>query len=226
MSVYFSERFVRYGKQLFSEDYSDPITEIFDVEDKTLQGFYKDLSVRQSGPKIWIGPSLPPYVDKGGYVEIRHGDYITMMSRESWFQLNHAWILMLLKYDPKRRFCRERLVAPSDQDSVRGAWLQRFDGQRKVPYDIVAVKAKEGDVFSIVGLGNVHRFFYVEHDTVREERRTFGSALSDARFDSDDDIFSESGYNYGQWEEIGFGQNTNEANEREKDGWRHMFTIG
>ena len=61
---------------------------------------------------------------------------------------------------------------------------------------------------------------------MREERRTFGSALSDARFDSDDDIFSESGYNYGQWEEIGFGQNTNEANEREKDGWRHMFTIG
>ena len=97
---------------------------------------------------------------------------------------------------------------------------------RLAPYDIGAVKAKEGDVFSIVGLGNEHRFFYVEHDTAREERRTFGSALSDARFDSDSDIFSESGYNYGQWEEISFSQNTNEANEREKDGWRYMFTTG
>ena len=226
MSVYFSERFVRNGEKLFNEDYSDPITEIFDVEDETLQGFCKDLVVYGSGSKIRIGPPLPPYVDKGGYVEIRHGDYITMMSRESLFQLNHAWILMLLKYDPKRRFCRERLVAPSDQDSVHGAWLQRFDCQRKVPYDIVAVKAKEGDVFSIVGLDNEHRFFYVEHDTVREERRTFSSALDDARFDSDDNIFSESGYNYGQWEEIGFGQNTNEENERDKDGWRYMFTTG
>ncbi|MBQ9684870.1 hypothetical protein IJV57_05380 [Candidatus Saccharibacteria bacterium] len=226
MSVYFSERFVRNGGKLFSEDYSDPITEIFDVEDETLQGFCKDLVAYESGSKIRIGPPLPPCVDKGSHVEIRHGDYVTMMSRESWFQLNHAWILMLLKYDPKRRFCRERLVAPSDQDSVRGACLQRFDSQRKVPYDIVAVKAKEGDVFSIVGLDNEHRFFYVEHDTVREERRTFGSALSDARFDSDGDIFSESGYNYGQWEEIGFGQNTNEANDREKDGWRYMFTTG
>lgn len=226
MSVYFSERFVRNGRKLFSEDYSDPITEIFDVEDKTLQGFCKDLVAYESGSKIRIGPPLPPCVDKGGHVEIRHGDYVTMMSRESWFQLNHAWILMLLKYDSKRRFCREKLVAPSDQDSVRGACLQRFDSQRKVPYDIVAVKAKEGDVFSIVGLGNEHRFFYVEHDTVREERRTFGSALSDARFDSDGDIFSESEYNYGQWEEIGFSQNTNEANDREKDGWRYMFTTG
>ena len=226
MSVYFSERFVRNGEKLFSEDYSDPIAETFDVEDKTLQGFCKDLVVYGSSSKIRIGPPLPPYVDKGGYVEIRLGDYITMMSRESLFQLNHAWILMLLKYDPKRRFCRERLVAPSDQDSVRSAWLQRFDSQRKVPYDIVAVKAKEGDVFSIVGLGNEHRFFYVEHDTVREERHTFSSALDDARFDSDDDIFSESGYNYGQWEEISFGQNTNEENERDKDGWCYMFTTG
>ncbi|MCR4753121.1 MAG: hypothetical protein K5837_01725, partial [Candidatus Saccharibacteria bacterium] len=206
MSVYFSERFVRNDRKLFSEDCFDPIAEIFDVEDQTLQGFYEDLTVGKSGSEIWIGPPLPPCVDKDGHVEIRHGDYMTIMSRESWFQLNHVWILMLLKYDPKRRFCRERLVAPSDRDSVCGAWLQRFDSQRKVPYDIVTVKAKEGDVFSIVGLGNEHRFFYVEHDTVREERRTFGSALSDARFDSDDDIFSESGYNYGQWEEIGFGQ--------------------